>query len=331
MLRGISITRFSDRRPEQYPTEIPPMAKRLTPAAIVALKEALCAIYWYKADLRSFLQQCLPGTSLVASLNWDNFKRQIVSDLVDYLVRRQDEHLGDLTRLCHDVCVIDTFSHLEQLDGGAEKASRARAAVAQLKRLIEPHDQVKNEQDELAERQKRAAEKLRSNAAVRQKLEDIKNRYMTLVTSSNMQGRGFELEKVMYDLFELFDLDPKASFRNTGEQIDGAFSLEATDFLFEARWRQEPSNAGDLDSFAAKVRRKLENTLGVFLSINGFSPDGIAAHSSGGAVVILMDGADLMAILEERIDFVSLLLRKKRHAAQTGDIYLPVHKIILPQ
>ena len=86
--------------------------------------------------------------------------------------------------------------------------------------------------------------------------------------------------------------------------------------------------ASDLDSFAAKVRRKLENTLGAFLSINGFSQDGVDSHSSGGAVVILLDGADLMAVLEERIDFVSLLLRKKRHAARTGNIYLRVHEIL---
>jgi hypothetical protein len=217
--------------------------------------------------------------------------------------------------------------HLEQLDGGAEKAERARAAVAQLKRLVEPHEQVKKEVDDLTVRQKRAAEKLHANAAVRQKLEDIKGRYMALVVSTNVQGRGFELEKVMYDQFELFDLDPKASFRNTGEQIDGAFSLEGTDYLFEAKWQRKPVSASDLDSFAAKVRRKLENTLGVFLSINGFSADGVDAHSAGGAVVVLMDGADLMAVLEERIDFVSLLLRKKRHAAQTGNIYLRFHEI----
>jgi hypothetical protein len=304
------------------------MAKRLSPAATVALKEALCSVYWYKADLRAFLQQCLPNSLLPGALNWDNYKRQIVSDLVDRLAGNQDAHLGDLTRLCHEVCSIENFSHLEQLDGGAEKARRARNAVAQLKGLLEPHEQVKKEQDELAERQKRAADKLRSNVAVRERLEDIKSRYMALVISSDAQRRGFELEKVMYDLFELFDLDPKASFRNTGEQIDGAFSLAGTDFLFEARWRQEQSDAGDLDAFAGKVRRKLENTLGVFLSINGFSPDGIAAHSSGGTVIVLIDGADLMAVFEERIDFVTLLLRKKRHAAQTGEIYLPIHRIL---
>lgn len=304
------------------------MAKRLSPAAIVGLKEALCAVYWYKADLRSFLQQCLSNPAVLATLNWDNYKRQIVSDLVDYFARSQDDHLGDLTRLCYAVCEITVFRHLEQLDGGAEKAERARAAVAQLKQLVEPHQQAQKDADDLVERQRRAAEKLRANAAVRQKLEDIKNRYMALVVSQNVQGRGFELEKVMYDLFELFDLDPKASFRNTGEQIDGAFSLEGTDYLFEAKWQQELVNAAALDAFASKVRRKLENTLGVFLSINGYSQDGVAAHSSGGAVIILMDGADLMAVLEERIDFVSLLLRKKRHASQTGSIYMPVHQIL---
>jgi hypothetical protein len=303
------------------------MAKRLSPAANVALKEALCAAYWYKADLRSFLQQCLSNSAVLATLNWGNYKRQIVSDLVDYLTRNQDKHLDDLTRLCHEVSSITSFYHLEQLDGGAQKAERARIAIAQLKRLVEPHLQAQKEQEDLIERQKKAAEKLKANVAVRQKLAEIKTRYMSLVMSRDVQGRGFELEKVMYDIFELFDLDPKASFRNTGEQIDGAFSLEGTEYIFEARWQQELVNAAALDAFASKVRRKLENTLGVFLSINGFSPEGVSAHCSGGAVIILMDGTDLMAVFEERIDLVSLLLRKKRHAAQTGNIYLRFHEI----
>jgi hypothetical protein len=293
------------------------MPKRLAPAATVALKEALCAVYWYKADLRSFLQQCLGNNGILGTLNWDSYKRQIVSDLVDYLVRDQEKHLGDLPRLCNEVCEIKSFEHLQQLDGGVQKADRARAAVAQLRALVTPHQDAKRESDDLAERQKRAAEKLQTNAAVRQKLDDIKNRYMALVVSSNVQGRGFELERVMHDLFELFDLD----------QIDGAFSFDGTDYLFEAKWQQDLVAASDLDAFAGKVRRKLENTLGVFLSINGFSQDGVSAHSAGGAVVLLMDGADLMAVLEERIDYVSLLLRKKRHASQTGNIYLPFHKI----
>lgn len=132
----------------------------------------------------------------------------------------------------------------------------------------------------------------------------------------------------MYDTFELFDLDPKASFRVRSEQIDGSFTFEGTDYLFEAKWEDTPTSRGELDEFGAKVSRKLENTLGLFLSINGFSDNVISALSGIGAPIILMDGADLMAVLEGRIDLVTMLLRKRRHASQTGEIYLPVHELL---
>lgn len=302
-------------------------AKRLSPAAIIALKEALCSIYWYKSDLRSFLSNCTSNPSFIGSLNWDNYKRQIVTDLVDALVNDQDKHLGALTKLCFEVTSIKTFSHLEQLDGGDQKARRARDAVEQLKQLVEPHQEKVQDEAAAEERRKERASKLQQNIAVREKLREINSQFMAIATGTNPQTRGFDLERLMYDLFELFDLDPKASFKNTGEQIDGAFSLEGTDYLFEAKWQKDPVGVQDLDAFASKVRRKLDNTLGVFLSMNGFSPDGVAAHSTGRPSVVLMDGADLMAVLEERIDFVTLLLRKKRHAAQTGNIYLHVHEI----
>ena len=129
-------------------------------------------------------------------------------------------------------------------------------------------------------------------------------------------------------LFDLFDLDPKASFKITGEQIDGAFSFEGTDYLLEAKWQSEPVPAKELDSLAGKLSRKLENTLGLFLSVNGFSEDAIKTHASGRRLIILMDGSDLMAVLEGRIDLVQLLLRKRRHAAETGNIYLRIHEIL---
>ena len=149
-----------------------------------------------------------------------------------------------------------------------------------------------------------------------------------MAVSGESQAKGYELEKIMFELFDLFDLDPKASFRNKGEQIDGAFSLDGTEYLFEAKWQKTPSAIQDLDAFSSKIRRKLENTLGVFLSINGYSEDAVVAHSSGQPSVILFDGADLMAVLEERIDFLSLINRKKRHAAQTGNIYLRISEIL---
>lgn len=298
------------------------MSKVISAAAIQALKEALSTIYWYKSDLRSFLQNCISDAKIISYTDWENYKRQIVSDIVDFLCSDQEKYLGDIRRLFHEVSKMDSFPHLVHVEDSQRKICKAKSSVAELKRIIEIHDKVTKEEDNIEKRRQEEAEKLQRNMAVRQKLAEIKDNYISLFSSCTPQQRGFKLETVLYDMFELFDLDPKASFRNTGEQIDGAFSLEGTDYLFEGKWQQEPSAIQDLDAFGGKIGRKLDNTLGLFLSINGFSQDGVKAHSTGRPVVILMTGADLMAVLEERIDFVSLILRKKRHAAQTGNILL---------
>ena len=298
------------------------MAKQLSPAAIMALKEALCSVYWYKSDLKGFLQLCLANPSLLQRFDWTNYKRQIVSDLIDQLVSSPEQHIGDLTKICFEVSKMSAFPHLQSVDDAATKIKRAQDAVSTLKTLVDLQQSQDREDVEIKKRQAAAAQKLERNIAVRHKLDEIRVRYTQLVCSTNPQSRGFALEKVMYDVFGLFDLDPKASFKNTGEQIDGAFTLDGTEYLFEAKWQQEAVNKADLAVFADKVRTKLENTLGVFLSIGGFSAEGVTAHQAGGSAILLMDGGDLMAVLDERIDFVTLLLRKKRYAARTGNIYL---------
>ncbi len=301
--------------------------KRLSAAAIASLEEALCAIFWYKRDLRKFLVNCLSDKSLVAHVDWENFKRQIVSDIVGELCSDQDRHLGDLRRLFHEVCKFNEFNHLERLDAGAQKAKRAREAVTALRALVETRDAAtKKETDSTEERRNREQVRIATLSAVRTRLDELKRRYFELLSSGEPQKRGYELEKLLYEIFELFDLDPKASFRNTGEQVDGAFTFDSTDWLFEAKWHSAQVGAAELDAFAAKVRRKLDNTLGLFLSINGFSEEGVSAHSQSRPVVVLMTGADLMAVLEERVDFVTMLKRKRQHAGRTGSVLIQVHQ-----
>ena len=67
-------------------------AKKIAPAAIVALKEALTNLYWYKGDLRSFLTSTLTNPVLLSRLNWNDYKRNIAGALISYLEQRQDEY-----------------------------------------------------------------------------------------------------------------------------------------------------------------------------------------------------------------------------------------------
>lgn len=302
--------------------------KKISPAAIVCLKEALTNIYWYKSDLRSFLTSTLANPMLLARLNWGDLKRNIVGELVDFLDRRQEEFQGDLLKLMNEVSRVEDFSHLRHLDGGAEKAALARSSVEALRKFTAAHSALFEEQKQIEERRQKAYEARVRTTAVRSKLDDITRVYYELLKSIDPQGRGYQLEKILRQLFEIFDLDPRASFKIVGEQIDGAFTFETTDYLLEAKWQQQPVGAAELDALSGKLSRKLDNTLGLFLSVNGFSEDGVNAHSSGKRMMLLMDGSDLMSVLEGRIDLIQLLLRKRREASETGNIYLRIHEII---
>jgi hypothetical protein len=301
---------------------------KIAPAAIVALKEALTNLYWYKADLRSFLTSTLTNSAVLSRLDWEGYKRNIVGQVVDYLEERQDEYQADLLRLMLEVARVDDFSHLTRLEGGKEKAETARKSVQALRKLTTAHEALFDAQKEKEERRRKAHAELLRTAAVRQKLEELKTEYFALLRDGDHQQRGYRLERIISALFELFDLDPRASFKIVGEQIDGAFTFEATDYLFEGKWQRDAVGAADLDVLGGKLLRKLDNTLGLFLSVNGFSEDGVRAHSSGRRMMLLVDGSDLMAVLEGRIDLIQLLLRKRREASQTGNIYLRIHEIL---
>lgn len=303
-------------------------AKKLVPAALQALKQALTDVYWYKSDLRSFLTATLSKPELLSAVNWDDYKRNIVGSLVDRLARNQDLFLADLIRLMTAVARVEDFTHLERLEDGKAKATKARQAVMALRKYLGNPTASDAEEDKIAQRRRAAFDSLIKTTAAQEKLKDLTKEYFILLGSSEPQRRGYRLEKILRELFTVFDLDPKASFKVTGEQIDGAFTFQSTDYLLEAKWQKDLVNAAGLDSLAGKLTRKLENTLGLFLSINGFSEDGVRQHSSGRRLMILMDGSDLMAVLEARIDLIQLLLRKRRHASQTGNIYLRIHELL---
>jgi hypothetical protein len=303
--------------------------KIIAPAAINALKEALTNIYWYKGELRSFITHTISDPSILSRLDWSDYKRNIVTKLVDFLAKNQDTYQNDLLRLMSEVIKIDDFSHLKRLEDGHEKAKKAEESVNALKKLCRGHFNLIEEERKKEERRKATYEEYLKKKGVRDKLEEIKSDFFALISTADPPLQGYKLEKIMRELFILFDLDPKASFKIEGEQIDGAFTFDNTDYLFEAKWQQEPVGIKELDAFSGKLARKLENTLGLFLSINGYSDDAVKAHSTGRRLMILMDGSDLMAVLEGRIDLLQLLLRKRRHAAQTGNIYLKIHEIII--
>ena len=153
------------------------------------------------------------------------------------------------------------------------------------------------------------------------KLPTLRSEFYGLVGSSDRQAAGFALEKLLNRLFDLFDLSPRASFRLTGEQIDGTFVLDHETYLLEAKWETKPVNEAALLVFRGKIEGKSGFTRGLFLSINGFTPDSLIAITRGKQpTFILADGSDLSPVFEQAIRFDDLLRHKVRNLAETGEM-----------
>lgn len=294
---------------------------RVTPAAVVALQDALATAYWYKKDLRAFLRNATNEAALVAQLDWSDYKRNIVGQFVTTMAENQHRYFDQLVSLAFATSEIDP-SNLQSLDDGNAKYSKATEAIARLRQYIAPYRAIHTTTHEADERRRVARAEARQQQEILRNIELLRLQFTEILRMAP-QTRGYQLEELIVQLLAIHDIDTKGSFRTSGEQIDGAFTFEGTEYLIEAKWQRELTPLSDLASFAEKVRRRLDNTLGLFVSISGFQPTAVERVGIGNRnVLILADGYDLTISLEGRIRFDELLRRKKQHAARTGEIML---------
>jgi len=305
------------------------VTKKISPAALIALKEALAHIYWTKNNLRKFVEYTIENRAIVSTIDWQgNIKFESASQLIDRMVARPDLYNEDLLRLFKEVANFTDFRHLKRWDDPDLKIKTAKEKIAVLRNHVQGHFELLKDKEEAEKRRTEAAVKRAQTVDYQTKLSNLKDKFIRISTSANPQHRGFEFEKFLNELFIFFDLDPKTSFKITGEQIDGAFTFDNTDYLLEAKWQQESVNAGDLYKFAGKLSGKLKNTLGLYVSMGVYSLECTEVDAPGIKAMILMDGADLFAVLDNRITLPDLLYRKRRHASRTGEIYLKIDKIL---
>lgn len=301
------------------------------PEIIEALKDALRAIYWYKRQLRSFLENCRVPPEVVNKQRWDDpeeYKIRIIEKVVSELDRREEGGLGPIRELIRRVIDMSDFSHLQHLEDGRKKVAEAKVLVERLRQLVSKHDEkVRLEEERRCKRAKAAEERVRKLSHFGE-LDKLNKDFLTLVSQDNHQARGTAFERFLYKIFDTFDLVPRGSFLIVGEQIDGAFELDGNQYLIEAKWEQHPVGAREIRILKEQVESKLDNTLGLFVSLNGFTDDGITAVQRTRPNVILMDGGDITAVLEGLLDLRELLRRKIRHAAQTGSIFLQAKDIL---
>ncbi|NNA44748.1 hypothetical protein HBO18_11460 [Pseudomonas lactis] len=140
------------------------------------------------------------------------------------------------------------------------------------------------------------------------------------------QARGYAFETFLQQLFEASNLQPRAPFRNTGEQIDGSFQCRGDIYLVEAKWVVNPVGAGELHIFQGKISQKAAWTRGVFISYYGFTDVGLEAFGRGKSLICI-SGKDINDALDKNIPFADVIDRKVRAAAETGSVFVPLDKL----
>jgi hypothetical protein len=117
--------------------------KYFSAAYLAALKDAIVAAVWYRAELNRFLTASLTDVSRLKIYNWDaDKKRDIVNDLIDKLALDQDKNFEDFKRLTRGVLEMSRYPGLEKLEDSKALIEKAINLRADLERLVLAHNKT---------------------------------------------------------------------------------------------------------------------------------------------------------------------------------------------
>jgi len=256
-------------------------------------------------------------------IDWNTpAKKEIASRFVDHLIQYQHQYQDDIKMLIVNICNMSDFSHLKMWEDADTKIQHAKNAVDILRQQAKDYFEINEAREKVKQRKQDAKNSIKTTMDFANGLASIYERFKNLeITHTTPQARGFEFERILGALFHHFDLNVRKPFKLQGEQIDGAFTLGNEEFLLEVKYLQRPVRASEVHAFAGKINANLKTTLGLYISLGGYSPDCLEALSKQSSKsVILMDGMDLICVLDGRIPLTDMLKRKKERAAQTGEL-----------
>ncbi len=216
----------------------------------------------------------------------------------------------------------------ELIARGTVQMARKVLGTIELMEVQEAHRREQERKEELARMERERAELLKRH------LQLLLVMFDDMARADNAQRRGYELQDLLNRAFDLYDVPLHRSFtRNDGaEQIDGAFKLEGWHYLVGCRWRKEPADTRQLDGLQGQVDRSGKQTMGLFLSINGWSnlvPTTLKQNSKKS--IILMDGYDLRCVLSGQVDLRDFLLLKVAKLNFEGEPFLSAAEYLKDQ
>lgn len=297
------------------------MKTRLTPFYVNLVYDACLKSFWRKKALSKFLRQCGIAESFMSSWVPEESKRDFLDRLFAELPKNDRGRAG-LVRMAAFLMEQETFPDLQGWEDSVQKIKAAREAISNLRDChSKQEDELQSEEEKLKARQgfaKRQQEITRSQ----QTLQKLNDRLNELGKALGSQEAGYKFQEWFYDLLDFSEIPNRKPYVHNGRQIDGSLTASGTTYLVELKFTAEQASATDIDTFHKKVTTKADNTMGIMISISGYSSIARQEASGERTPLLLLDHGHIYLVLGGIMGFGDVVDRVRRHASQTGEAFL---------
>ncbi len=299
------------------------MKTRITPYYIDLVCDAALKSFWRKRTLRKFLKECKIFESFLSTWSADETKRDFLDRLFEKLLKTTEGRKA-LIRMAEYLVEQKSFPDLENWEDSDKKISDALKSVERLKIYHDKQEvEITKEQEKKRTRNefKKHQEEITRSQETIKKLSDRLNELGKRLGS---QRAGYDFQDWFFDLLDFFEIQNRRPYAHKGRQIDGSLTHEGTTYLVELKFTSEQAAVNDIDTFHKKVTTKADNTMGVMVSISGYSSTARKEASGEKTPLLLLDYNHVYLTLSGVMSMGELVERIRRHASQTGEAYLAV-------
>lgn len=298
------------------------MTAKLSPHFLDLVADAALKSFWRRRALHAFLRRVGISEKFLATWQEAESKRDLIYRMFPVL-EKAERGPEVIARMAHALAEQTSFPDLENWEDAKLKKEQAAAAVRALKSYVEKERVAASDAKEQAAARARAAQLRAESARRTADLQQLQGRLDGLAVQIGTQEAGYAFESWFYDLVAFFEVLHRRPYVTGGRQIDGTITVDGTTYLVELKFTGEPAGSTDIDGLYKKVRDKADNTMGIIVSISGFSSTAISEASVAGTTLLLVDHGHLYRVLAGHLKIEELVARVRRHASQTGFAFLP--------
>lgn len=299
------------------------MAIKVTPHLVQLAYEAALKSFWRKESLRKFLRNCHVSESHLATWASEESKRDFL-DRTFAALQRSDKGNALIGKMAIFLAEQTTFPDLRNWEDSALKIQEAMKAVSELKALIRRQTEDVRAEEEKEAARKKAREERATLQREQTSLSQLMQRLDDLAPKMGTSPGGYAFQDWFYDFIGFAEIEQRKPYVTSGRQIDGSMTIDGTTYLVELKFTKEQAGSPDIDIFRGKIESKADNTMGLFLSMSGYSSVAITEASGKKTTMLLMDASHIYLALTSGMHFSDIVRRIRRHASQTGESLLPV-------